>query len=58
MFLKILKGILVFFALVIALSYSFGYDYLFNGIRQTYLRGESGSTIDDGKYFPSHTIAI
>ena len=57
MFLKILKGILVFFALVIALTYSFGYDYLFNGIRQTYLRGASGSTIDDGKYFPSHTIA-
>ena len=56
MFLKILKGILVFFALLIALSYSFGYDYLFNGIRQTYLRGASGSTIDDGKYFPSHTI--
>ena len=40
MFLKILKGILIFFALLIALSYSFGYDYLFNGIRQTYLRGE------------------
>lgn len=57
MFLKIIKGILVFFALLIALSYSFGYDYLFNGIRQTYLRGESGATIHDGKYFPSHTIA-
>ncbi len=57
MFLKILKGFLVFFALLIALTYSFGYDYLFNGIRQTYLRGASGSTIDDGKYFPSHTIA-
>lgn len=56
MFLKIIKGILVFFALLIALSYSFGYDYLFNGIRQTYLRGESGSTIDDGKFFPSHKI--
>lgn len=57
MFLKILKGFLVFFALLIALTYSFGYDYLFNGIRQTYLRGASGSTIDDGKYSPSHTIA-
>ena len=57
MFWKIIKGILVFFALLIALSYSFGYDYLFNGIRQTYLRGESGATIHDGKYFPSHTIA-
>ncbi|OWR15478.1 serine hydrolase [Chryseobacterium sp. VAUSW3] len=57
MFLKIIKGILVFFALLIALTYSFGYDYLFNAIRQTYLRGESGATIHDGKYFPSHTIA-
>lgn len=57
MFLKIIKGILVFFALLIALSYSFGYNYLFNAIRQTYLRGESGATIHDGKYFPSHTIA-
>lgn len=56
MFLKIIKGILVFFALLIALAYSFGYDYLFNGIRQTYLRGELGSTIDDGKYFPSRKI--
>ncbi|WP_332024670.1 serine hydrolase domain-containing protein [Kaistella sp.] len=55
--MKIIKGILVFFALLIALSYSFGYDYLFNGIRHTYLRGESGATIHDGKYFPSHTIA-
>lgn len=57
MFLKIIKGILVFFALLIALSYSFGYDYLFNGMRQTYIRGESGATIHDGKYFPSHIIA-
>ncbi|WP_410492765.1 serine hydrolase domain-containing protein [Chryseobacterium sp. VAUSW3] len=55
--MKIIKGILVFFALLIALTYSFGYDYLFNAIRQTYLRGESGATIHDGKYFPSHTIA-
>ncbi|MGZ5193575.1 MAG: serine hydrolase domain-containing protein, partial [Kaistella sp.] len=56
MFLKIIKGLLVFFALAIALSYSFGYGYLFNGIRQTYLRGEAGSTIDDGQFFPSHKI--
>ncbi|WHF50826.1 serine hydrolase [Chryseobacterium gotjawalense] len=54
---KTLKGILVLLAAVIALAYTFGYDYLFKGIRETYLRGESGSSIDDGTYFKSHTIA-
>ena len=54
---KILKGILVGSAGVVALSYAFGYDYLFRGIRNTYLRGETGSTIDDGKYFNSNIIS-
>ena len=54
---KTLKGILVAIAALIALAYTFGYDYLFKGIRETYLRGESGSSIDDGSYFKSHTIA-
>lgn len=54
---KTLKGLLVGMAALIALAYMFGYDYLFNGIRETYLRGETGSTIDDGSYFNSHTIA-
>lgn len=53
---KILKGFLVAVAALIALSYTFGYQYLFNGVRQTYLRGEAGSTINDGEYFSSHTI--
>ncbi len=53
---KTLKGILVAIAALIALAYTFGYDYLFKGIRETYLRGESGSSIDDGSYFKSHTI--
>lgn len=57
MFKKILKGFLVLIAALIALAYTFGYDYLFKGIRETYLRGEGGSTIDDGSYFPSHVIA-
>jgi CubicO group peptidase (beta-lactamase class C family) len=57
MFKKILSGFVAILALLIALTYSFGYDYLFRGIRETYLRGETGSTIDDGKYFPSNTIA-
>ena len=54
---KALKRILVGIAALIALAYTFGYNYLFKGIRETYLRGETGSTIDDGEYFPSHTIA-
>lgn len=54
---KIFKGILVAIAALIALAYTFGYDYLFKGIRETYLRGEAGSSIDDGTYFKSHTIA-
>ena len=54
---KILKGFVIAIAAIIAISYVFGYDYLFNGIRQTYLRGENGSTIDDGKYFNDHVIA-
>ena len=54
---KVLKGILIFFAALIALAYTFGYDYLFKGIRETYLRGKNSATIDDAKYFPSHIIA-
>lgn len=57
MFKKILKGILVGAAATIALTYAFGYDYLFRGIRQTYLRGETGSTINDEEHFPSNVIA-
>ncbi|ROI08454.1 class C beta-lactamase-related serine hydrolase [Chryseobacterium sp. H3056] len=52
-----LQGILVVVAGAIAISYSFGYSYLFKGIRETYLRGTTGSSIDDGTYFPSNIIA-
>lgn len=54
---KIFRGIVTVLAVLIALAYSLGYSYLFKGIRVTYLRGESGSTINDGKYFPSHLIS-
>lgn len=56
MFRKFLKGTLVVSAALIALSYTFGYSYLFKGIRETYLRGETGSNINDGTYFSSHTV--
>ena len=54
---KTLKYIAAGVASVVALSYVMGYDYLFKGIAKTYLRGESGASIDDGELFPSHTIA-
>lgn len=54
---KTIQGVLLSLAGLIALTYAFGYDYLFRGIRQTYFRGESGSTIDDGIQFKSHVIA-
>ena len=55
-FLKILKYFAVVLACIIALSYTFGYDYLFKGVAKTYLRGETSATIDDGKLFPKHII--
>ena len=54
---KILKIILAFLAGIVALSYILGYDYLFKGISKTYLRGKTGASIDDAKFFKSNTIA-
>lgn len=54
--IKILKYFLVIIAFLIALSYAFGYSYLMKGIWITYLHGNSGATIDDGKMFPKHEI--
>lgn len=42
---------------IIALSYAFGYDYLFSGISKTYLRGKVSADIDDEELFPSHLVA-
>lgn len=51
-----LKGFAIIVAAAIALTYSLGYDYLFKGIWATYLHGETSATIDDARFFPSHTI--
>jgi len=53
---KFLKYSGVVLAVIIALTYAFGYDYLFKGVAKTYLRGETSATIDDGTLFPKHTI--
>jgi len=54
---KPLNIFLLVIAAIILLIYISGYNYLFKGIRLTYLKGESSSTIDDGKYFPSRMIS-
>ena len=54
---KPLNIFLLIVATIILAVYISGYNYLFRGIRYTYLRGESSSTIDDGEYFPSKIIS-
>lgn len=54
---KVLRTILLVLAILIALTYTFGYDYLFRGIAKTYLRGENSATIDDEELFPKNAVA-
>lgn len=54
---KPLNIFLLLIAGIILTIYISGYNYLFRGIRLTYLRGESSSTIDDGQYFSSNKIS-
>jgi len=54
---KVIKVILLVLASIILLIYITGYNYLFSAIRLTYLKGETNSTIADGKNFPSHLIS-
>lgn len=54
---KPLNIFLLVIAGIILTIYISGYNYLFKGVRLTYLRGESSSTIDDGQYFSSNKIS-
>jgi len=54
---KPLNIFLLIIAGIILTVYISGYNYLFRAIRLTYLKGETNSTIDDGKNFPSHIIS-
>ncbi|RNA60868.1 class C beta-lactamase-related serine hydrolase [Chryseobacterium nematophagum] len=56
MWLIILQSFLIILILSIILTYILGYDYLFNGISKTYLRGKMSAHIDDGKFFSNHII--
>lgn len=54
--IAIFKYSVAVIALIVAMAYALGYDYLFKGIAKTYLRGATSATIDDGPLFPSHVI--
>jgi CubicO group peptidase (beta-lactamase class C family) len=47
---------LTFIVLIAVLFYLLGYDYLFNGISKTYLKGKTSANIDDGKFFIHNII--
>lgn len=53
-------GILIYIAGgaagIVAVSYLLGYEYLFNGISKTYLKGKLSANIDDGKFFSANII--
>lgn len=52
-FLLLFVGFLLFASLLL---YVFNYEYLFKGIRTTYLTGHKTAFIDDYKYFDNHII--
>lgn len=53
---NILRPAAVTIAVLIGLIYVFDYDYLFRGVRKTYLRGEFSATIHDEKFFETNKI--
>lgn len=54
---KILKGIVVFFGLLIITLYVFDYDYMLKAVRTIYLQGHTTAFLEDYKEFDNHTIA-
>lgn len=49
-------GTLIFLALAVGLIYIFDFDYIFKGIRSTYLQGHITAHIDDHKFFDNRKI--
>ena len=53
---KVLIGILIFFAVLIAALYAFKVDYLITAVRVTYLNGHKTAFLDDYNYFENRII--
>ena len=54
---KLFKGIVIFFALMIALLYITDTDYLIKAVRTIYMNGYSTAYLEDYKKFDNQTIA-
>ncbi len=54
---KILTGIAIVLAVLVAVTFIRGDQYLFKGLWATYLHGETSATIDDKRFFKTHHIA-
>jgi len=53
---KLLKGILVFFGLLIVALYIFDYDYMLKAVRTIYANGHKTAFLEDYKEFDNRTI--
>ena len=54
--LKVLTGIILFFVLLFAAAKLSGNGYLVKGLWASYLHGNNSATIDDAKFFETHSI--
>jgi CubicO group peptidase (beta-lactamase class C family) len=55
--LKIIGGVIIVLAILVAAVKKSGNGYLLKGIWACYLHGNNSATIDDAKYFDTHNIA-
>ncbi|MBU2525657.1 MAG: beta-lactamase family protein [Bacteroidetes bacterium] len=54
---KLIKFLLIFFALVVAVAYATDYDYLLKAVRTIYFKGHKTAYLDDYKVFENRVIA-
>ena len=53
---KIIKWIIIIICVLILILYATGNDYIFRGVKLTYLKGEKTANIDDYKNFDNNVI--
>ncbi len=55
-FWKIIKWIIIILCILVLILYATGNDYIFRGVKLTYLKGEKTANIDDYKDFDNNVI--
>ena len=53
---KIIKWFIIIICVLILILYATGNDYIFRGVKLTYLKGEKTANIDDYKDFDNNII--